>query len=46
VAGLGITVLDVAGLALVGLMMGGLAVRAARNLRELARREPAAHAAP
>jgi archaetidylinositol phosphate synthase len=50
VAGLGISVLDVAGLALAVVMLGGLGVRAARNLRELARREPAqrpaAHAAP
>jgi archaetidylinositol phosphate synthase len=46
VAGLGITVLDLVGLGLVALMLGGLVVRAARNLRELARREPAAHAAP
>jgi archaetidylinositol phosphate synthase len=44
VAGLGL--LDVAGLALAALMLAGLAVRAARNLRELARQEPAAHAAP
>ena len=40
VAGLGITVLDLIGLAAVAAMLGGLAVRAARNLRELARREP------
>jgi archaetidylinositol phosphate synthase len=46
VAGLGLGVLDVAGLALVALMLGGLAVRAARNLRELARLEPAGQAAP
>jgi archaetidylinositol phosphate synthase len=50
VAGLGVTVLDVAGLGLAALMLGALGVRAARNLRELARREPAqrpaAHAAP
>jgi archaetidylinositol phosphate synthase len=45
-AGVGVTVLDVAGLALAGVMLGALAVRAARNLRELARREPAPQAAP
>jgi phosphatidylglycerophosphate synthase len=44
-AGLDVTVLDVVGLGLAGAMMGGLAVRAARNLRELARREPAVPAA-
>ncbi len=38
--GLGVTVLDVVGLAAVVAMLGGLAVRAARNLRALARREP------
>ena len=42
--GLGVTVLDLVGLA--ALMLGGLAVRAARNLRELARLEPAGQAAP
>ena len=41
VAGLGITALDLIGLAAAAAMLGGLAVRAARNLRELARREPA-----
>jgi len=41
VAGLGVTVLDVVGLGAVALMLGGLAVRAARNLRTLAEREPA-----
>jgi archaetidylinositol phosphate synthase len=46
VLGLGVTALDAAGLVLVALMLGGLAVRAARNLRELARLEPPAHAAP
>jgi archaetidylinositol phosphate synthase len=46
VLGLGVTVLDVFGLGVAALMLGGLGVRAARNLRELARREPAAHAAP
>jgi hypothetical protein len=34
-------VLDLAGLALAGLMLLGLGVRAARNLRVLAEREPA-----
>ena len=46
ILGLGVTALDAAGLGLVALMLGGLAVRAARNLRELARLEPPAHAAP
>ena len=41
VGGLGVTVLDVIGLAAVAAMLGGLAVRAARNLRALALREPA-----
>ena len=45
-AGLGLGVLDVFGLALAALMLGGLAVRVARNLRELARLEPAGQAAP
>lgn len=45
VAGLGMSVLDVAGLTIAGLMLAGLAVRAARNLRVLAAREPAAGAA-
>jgi archaetidylinositol phosphate synthase len=49
-AGLEMSVLDLVGLGLVGAMLAGLGVRAARNLRELARREPvqrpAAHAAP
>jgi archaetidylinositol phosphate synthase len=48
--GLGITVLDVVGLGLAGVLLAALGVRAGRNLRELARREPArwpaAHAAP
>ena len=48
--GLGITVLDVVALGAAGAMLVALGVRAARNLRELARREPAqrpaAHAAP
>jgi archaetidylinositol phosphate synthase len=50
VAGIGITVLDVVGLGVAGAMLAALAVRAFRNLRELAEREPAqrpaAHAAP
>ena len=50
VAGVGVTVLDVVGLGVAALMVAGLAARAARNLRELARREPASrpsrHAAP
>ncbi|HWM08712.1 MAG TPA: CDP-alcohol phosphatidyltransferase family protein [Solirubrobacteraceae bacterium] len=46
VLGLGVTVLDFAGLGLVALMLGGLAVRAWRNLRELARLEPPLQAAP
>ena len=45
VAGVGVTVLDVVGLAVAALMVAGLATRAARNLRELARLEPA-QAAP
>jgi hypothetical protein len=49
VLGVGITVLDVAGLAIAGAMLAAVGVRAARNLRELAEREPArrppAHAA-
>jgi archaetidylinositol phosphate synthase len=44
--GLGVTVLDVIGLGVAALMIVALAGRATRNLRELARREPAAHAAP
>ena len=48
--GLGITVLDVVALGAAAAMAVALGVRAARNLRELARREPAqrpaAHAAP
>jgi phosphatidylglycerophosphate synthase len=39
-AGLGVTVLDVVGVGAAVLMLGGLAVRAARNLRTLAAREP------
>jgi archaetidylinositol phosphate synthase len=47
ILGVGVGFLDLVGLALVALMLGGLAVRAARNLRELARREPpVSHAAP
>jgi len=40
VGGLGVTVLDLVGLGAVVLMLGGLSVRAARNLRTLAEREP------
>jgi archaetidylinositol phosphate synthase len=40
IAGLGVTVLDVVGVGAAVLMLGGLAVRAARNLRTLAAREP------
>ena len=40
VAGLGITLLDLIGLGAVAAMLAGLAVRAARNLRVLAEREP------
>ena len=46
VVGVGVGALDVFGLALAGLMLAGLGVRAARNLRELARLEPPAQAAP
>jgi archaetidylinositol phosphate synthase len=45
-AGVGLGVLDLAGVALALLMLGGLAVRAGRNLRELARLEPAGQTAP
>jgi len=45
VAGVGLTVLDVAGLAVTGGMAVALGGRAARNLRLLAAREPAARAA-
>ena len=41
VLGLGVTVLDVAGLGIAGVMLVALGARAARNLRELARLEPA-----
>jgi archaetidylinositol phosphate synthase len=46
VAGVGLGFLDLVGLGLVALMLGGLGVRAVRNLRELARREPPLQAAP
>jgi phosphatidylglycerophosphate synthase len=46
VLGFGITVLDVVALGGAALMVAGLGVRAFRNLRKLARLEPAAHAAP
>jgi phosphatidylglycerophosphate synthase len=46
VLGNGVGVLDVAGLAVAAGMLVVLAVRAMGNLRELAAREPAAHAAP
>jgi archaetidylinositol phosphate synthase len=42
VLGLGVTVLDVARLGLAGVMLVALGARALRNLRELARLEPAA----
>jgi hypothetical protein len=42
VAGLGVTVLDLVGLGAAALALLALAVRAARNLRALAEREPAA----
>jgi archaetidylinositol phosphate synthase len=45
-AGVGLGVLDFVGLGLAALMLAGLAVRAGRNLRELARQEPAVHASP
>jgi phosphatidylglycerophosphate synthase len=41
VAGLGLTVLDLGGLAIAGAMIAGLIGRAARNLRTLAAQEPA-----
>jgi hypothetical protein len=41
VGGLGLTVLDVIGLGIAGLMAAGLTARAARNLRVLAAQEPA-----
>ncbi|MGH2946862.1 MAG: CDP-alcohol phosphatidyltransferase family protein [Solirubrobacteraceae bacterium] len=46
ILGLGITVLDVVGLGAALAMLAALGLRAARNLRELARLEPAGHAAP
>jgi archaetidylinositol phosphate synthase len=42
----GMSLLDVAVLGVAAVMVGGLLVRALRNLRELARLEPPAHAAP
>jgi archaetidylinositol phosphate synthase len=44
VGGLGLTVLDLIGLGIAGLMIAGLTGRAARNLRRLAELEPAARA--
>lgn len=41
VLGIGVTVLDLAGLGIAAAMVAGLLVRAARNLRVLAEREPA-----
>jgi len=41
VGGLGLTVLDLIGLAIVAAMVAGLVARAARNLRVLAAQEPA-----
>jgi phosphatidylglycerophosphate synthase len=46
VAGLDLSVLDLVGLGAAALMLAGLAARAARNLRELAAREPAGQVAP
>jgi archaetidylinositol phosphate synthase len=46
VAGVGLGALDIAGVVIAVLMLAGLAVRAGRNLRELARQEPAIHTAP
>jgi archaetidylinositol phosphate synthase len=46
VLGLGVTLLDVVGLGLAGVMLVALGGRALRNLRELARLEPSAQAAP
>jgi phosphatidylglycerophosphate synthase len=45
VEGLGVTVLDLIGLGASGLMIAALTVRAARNLRVLAEREPAVRSA-
>jgi archaetidylinositol phosphate synthase len=44
VGGLGLTVLDLIGLGIAGLMLAGLVGRATRNLRRLAELEPAARA--
>jgi archaetidylinositol phosphate synthase len=44
VAGLGLTVLDLIGLGIAGVMVAALAARAARNLRTLAEQEPAGRA--
>jgi archaetidylinositol phosphate synthase len=44
--GLDVSALDVVGLGAVGAMLAALGLRAARNLRELARREPVVQAAP
>ena len=41
VGGLGLTVLDLIGLAIAGVMIAALLARAARNLRVLAEQEPA-----
>jgi hypothetical protein len=41
VGGLGVTVLDLIGIGASGVMIVALTVRAARNLRVLAEREPA-----
>jgi len=46
VAGLGITALDVAGIALAAGMLMVLAVRARKNLKELALAEPGASRRP
>jgi archaetidylinositol phosphate synthase len=46
VAGLGVSVLDLAGLAIAGGMVATLCVRAAANLRRLAEREPAGRVRP
>ena len=46
VLGIGVTVLDVAALVIAGGMIAALLVRAARNLRELAVREPAGISRP
>jgi archaetidylinositol phosphate synthase len=46
IAGLGVTVLDAIGLGIAAVMLAALGRRAARNLRELARLEPSAQAAP